>query len=288
MSNTIQKRYDFVYFYDVENGNPNGDPDAGNMPRLDPETGYGLVTDVCLKRKVRNYIELTKTDQPPYCIYIKEKAVLTERRAPAYKATEGLEGNERVQAAKTWMCSNFYDIRAFGAVMSATVNNCGQVRGPVQLNFGRSLDPIVPLEATITRIAVETPREAADQGGDNRTMGRKHFVPYALYRTHGFVSASLGEQTGFTEDDLDLLWKALAEMFEHDHSAARGLMAARKLIVFEHDSKLGKAPAHELFDKIKVTRNDESKPPRSFKDYRIDHPEDGSEVLPGVKCRLLL
>jgi CRISPR-associated protein Csd2 len=289
MSNPIQKRYDFVYLFDVKDGNPNGDPDAGNMPRIDPETGHGIVTDVCLKRKVRNYVELTKEGKAPFCIYVKEKAVLTNQREPAYKATEGKEGEERVQAAKRWMCANFFDIRTFGAVMAAKENNCGQVRGPVQFNFGRSQDPIVPLEATITRVAVETPREAEAQGGDNRTMGRKHFVPYGLYRAHGFISAALAMQTGFSTDDLDLLWKALVEMFEHDHSAARGLMAARKLIVFEHQDKLGNAPAHALFEKVIVKRKDDSKPPRSFKDdYSVEAPADGAEVVPGVVCRVLL
>lgn len=270
MTTAIQNRYEFVYLFDVENGNPNGDPDAGNMPRLDPETGHGIVTDVCLKRKVRNYVELTRGDQSPYCIYIKEKAVLAERRAPAYQATLGQEGEARIQAARRWMCANFYDIRTFGAVMSTKENNCGQVRGPVQLNFGRSLDPIVPLEATITRVAVETIREAQEQSGDNRTMGRKHFVPYGLYRTHGFISAAFAAQTGFSQTDLDLLWEALQNMFEHDHSASRGFMAARKLIVFKHATPLGNAPAHKLFDLVKIERNgDHDKPPRAFTDYRV-------------------
>jgi CRISPR-associated protein Csd2 len=287
MSRAIQNRYEFVYLFDVENGNPNGDPDAGNMPRVDPETGYGIVTDVCLKRKVRNYVELTKADQPPYCIYVKEKTILSERRAPAYKATEGKKGETRVSLARRWMCENFYDIRTFGAVMSTKENNCGQVRGPVQLNFGRSLDPIVPLEATITRIAVETRREAEAQGGETRTMGRKHFVPYGLYRAHGFVSAALAEQTGFSEQDLELLWESLLNMFEHDRSAARGMMAARRLFVFEHKHRLGNAPAHVLFDKIKVKRKDASKSPRSFNDYVVEAPADGTQVVAGVTCRVL-
>lgn len=287
MSDPIKNRYEFVYLFDVENGNPNGDPDAGNMPRLDPETGHGIVTDVCLKRKVRNYVELTKGDQSPFCIYVKEKAVLAERRAPAYQATEGQEGEARVQAARRWMCANFYDIRTFGAVMSTKENNCGQVRGPVQLNFGRSLEPIVPLEATITRVAVETPREAQEQGGDNRTMGRKHFVPYGLYRAHGFISAALAAQTGFSQADLDLLWEALQNMFEHDHSAARGMMAARKLIVFKHATSLGNAPAHKLFDLVKVERNgNDDKPARAFADYRVTI--DRANIPQGVELVELL
>lgn len=270
MNQTISNRYEFVYLFDVENGNPNGDPDAGNMPRIDPETGHGLVTDVCLKRKVRNFVELIKEDQTPYCIYVKEKAVLSERRAPAYQATEGNEGGERISAARKWMCANFFDVRTFGAVMSTKENNCGQVRGPVQLNFGRSIEAIAPLEMTITRMAVETSKEARDQSGDNRTMGRKHIVPYALYRTEGYVSAKLAESTGFTEEDLALLWDALEKMFDHDHSAAHGKMGAKKMFTFRHDSPLGNAQAHKLFDLIIVERADsEKKPARSFSDYKV-------------------
>jgi len=278
MSQAIQNRYDFVYLFDVENGNPNGDPDAGNMPRIDPETSYGLVTDVCLKRKIRNYVELLKGGQPPFEIYIREKAILNQTHARAHQAI-GAEDKgdgkkrkgtgEEVERARTWMCQNFYDVRTFGAVMSTGVN-CGQVRGPVQINFARSIDPIVPAEVTITRMAVATEKEAEQQGGDNRTMGRKHIVPYALYRAEGYISASLAAQTGFSEDDLAILWESLVNMFDQDHSAARGKMCARKLVVFRHESKLGNAPAHRLFELVKVRRiTGDSQPPRSFTDYEV-------------------
>jgi CRISPR-associated protein Csd2 len=279
MSETIKNRYDFVYLFDVENGNPNGDPDAGNMPRIDPETSYGLVTDVCLKRKIRNYVEIVKGTQSPYEIYIREKAILNQTHKRAHQAV-GVEdkgdGKKRkgtgdeVERARAWMCANFFDVRTFGAVMSTDVN-CGQVRGPVQLNFARSIDAIVPMEVSITRMAVATEKEAEQQSGDNRTMGRKHIVPYALYRGEGYVSAHLAAQTGFSEDDLNLLWGALVNMFEHDHSAARGKMNARKLIVFKHNSDLGNAPAHKLFDLVKVKKNDaEAKPTRAFSDYVVE------------------
>lgn len=278
MSNAIQNRYEFVYFFDVENGNPNGDPDAGNMPRIDPETSHGLVTDVCLKRKIRNYVEIAKGTQSPYEIYIREKAILNQTHERAHKAV-GVEdkgdGKKRkgsgaeVEKARVWMCANFYDVRTFGAVMSTGVN-CGQVRGPVQLNFARSVECIVPLELSITRMAVATEREAEMQSGDNRTMGRKHIVPYALYRGEGYISAHLAAQTGFLESDLELLWEALVNMFDHDHSAARGKMNARRLFVFRHDSALGNAPAHKLFDLVKVERTtDTDTPARAFSDYRI-------------------
>ena len=279
MSETIKNRYDFVYLFDVENGNPNGDPDAGNMPRIDPETSYGLVTDVCLKRKIRNYVEIVKGTQSPYEIYIREKAILNQTHKRAHQAV-GVEdkgdGKKRkgtgdeVERARAWMCANFFDVRTFGAVMSTDVN-CGQVRGPLQLNFARSIDAIVPMEVSITRMAVATEKEAEQQSGDNRTMGRKHIVPYALYRGEGYVSAHLAAQTGFSEDDLNLLWGALVNMFEHDHSAARGKMNARKLIVFKHNSDLGNAPAHKLFDLVKVKKNDaEAKPTRAFSDYVVE------------------
>ncbi|GBC63961.1 type I-C CRISPR-associated protein Cas7/Csd2 [Desulfonema ishimotonii] len=273
----IQNRYEFVYFFDIENGNPNGDPDAGNMPRLDPETNLGLVTDVCLKRKVRNFVEIVKENQSPFEIYVREKAILNlthERAHQAVGAGEKEEGKKRkgkgveVEKARAWMCANFYDVRTFGAVMSTGVN-CGQVRGPVQFTFGRSIDPIVPLEVSITRMAVATEKEAEAQSGDNRTMGRKHIVPYALYRAEGFISPHLAAQTGFSENDLELFWQALMNMFDHDHSAARGKMAARQLIVFKHDSALGNAPAHKLFDLVDAKLWDNTKPPRSFKDYGI-------------------
>jgi CRISPR-associated protein Csd2 len=279
MSNAIQNRYEFVYLFDVENGNPNGDPDAGNMPRIDPETNFGLVTDVCLKRKIRNYIDIIKQNISPYEIYIREKSILNQTHERAHQAVgveDKGEGKKRkgagdeVEKARAWMCQNFYDVRTFGAVMSTDVN-CGQVRGPVQINFARSIEPIVPTEVTITRMAVATEKEAEQQSGDNRTMGRKHIVPYALYRAEGYVSAHLAAKTGFSEEDLKLLWEALINMFDHDHSAARGKMNARKLIVFKHDTALGNAPAHKLFDLVKVKRsNDEVKPARAFSDYIVD------------------
>ena len=285
MNEAIKNRYEFVYLFDVENGNPNGDPDAGNMPRIDPETSYGLVTDVCLKRKVRNFIEIVKENKAPYEIYVREKAILNQTHERAHQAV-GVEdkgeakkrkgSGEDVDKARAWMCANFYDVRTFGAVMSTGVN-CGQVRGPVQFNFGRSIDAIVPMEVSITRMAVTTKEKAELQGGDNREMGRKHIVPYALYRTEGYVSAHLADNsdgkngTGFSEDDLKLLWDALINMFDHDHSAARGKMNARKLIVFKHDTPLGNAPAHKLFELVTVKRAaDTATPPRTFSDYAVD------------------
>jgi len=279
----IQNRYEFVLLFDVKNGNPNGDPDGGNMPRIDPETGHGITTDVCLKRKVRNYVELVKNDQAPYCIYIKEKAVLTERRKPAYLAVaDEKDRAQKISKARQWMCRNFFDVRTFGAVMSTKENNCGQVRGPVQLAFAQSIEPVIPLEASITRMAVETKKEADSQDGDNRTMGRKNYIPYGLYRVHGFISAPLAQQTGFSEDDLELFWDALINMFDHDHSAARGEMASQKLFVFKHKDKLGNAPAHKLFDLVKVERNPDSEgPARSFSDYdvTVDDTPAGVELL---------
>jgi len=273
----MQNRYDFIYLFDVKDGNPNGDPDAGNLPRVDAETGHGLVTDVSLKRKVRNFVGLAHGEQPPYEIYVKEKAVLNRQHERAYEAL-GLDptekkgrrkgGADQVEQARQWMCKNFFDVRTFGAVMS-TGTNCGQVRGPVQMTFGRSIDPVVSLEHAITRMAVTTEKEAEAQQGDNRTMGRKFTVPYGLYRTHGFISAPLAEQTGFSDDDLELLWKSLEQMFEHDHSAARGQMSARSLLVFRHDDRLGNAPAHALFDRVTIERNDTDIPARDFADYRV-------------------
>ena len=278
MVEAINNRYEFVYLFEVENGNPNGDPDAGNMPRIDPETSYGLVTDVCLKRKIRNFVEIVKNNQSPHEIYIREKAILNQTHKRAHQAVgvkdEG-ESKKRkgsgadVEKARAWMCANFFDVRTFGAVMSTGVN-CGQVRGPVQLNFARSIESIVPMEISITRMAVTTEKEAEQQSGDNRTMGRKHIVPYALYRAEGYISAHLAAQTGFTEEDLKLLWESLINMFDHDHSAARGKMNARKLIVFKHDSMLGNAPAHKLFDLVSVKRaTDIIKPARAFSDYDV-------------------
>ena len=343
-------RYDFVLVFDVQDGNPNGDPDAGNLPRVDAETGQGIVTDVCLKRKVRNYVAITKNYVQPYDIYVKEKAVLGDAHFKAFKdldisvgeesrkpvpvvlieeftaislpdgltleeGDEGADGElivapdadkkaikewlkeeklskeivaiiktalrdaksrkptaEETEKGKEWMCKNFYDIRTFGAVLSLkSAPNCGQVRGPVQLTFGRSVDPVVSLEHSITRMAVATEAKAEKQGGDNRTMGRKNTVPYGLYVAHGFISANLAAQTGFNEDDLSLLWDSLKNMFEHDRSAARGLMSTQKLIVFKHDSALGSAPAHKLFDLVKISRTgDISKPARSFNDYKVE------------------
>lgn len=284
MSEAIQNRYEFVYLFDVENGNPNGDPDAGNMPRIDPETSQGLVTDVCLKRKIRNFVDISKGNESPYEIYVREKAVLTlqqKRAHEALKDDDNAKKSDVILNAKRWMCQNFYDVRTFGAVMSLKEYNCGQVRGPVQINFGRSIDPIIPMEVSITRMAVATEKEAEQQSGDNRTMGRKHIVPYALYRSEGYVSAHLAGQTGFTESDLDLLWSSLINMFDHDHSAARGKMNARKLFVFKHDSALGNAPAHKLFDRIKVARsNGDEKPPRTFEDYNVNISDD--PMPPGV------
>jgi CRISPR-associated protein Csd2 len=287
----IQNRYEFVYLFDVANGNPNGDPDAGNLPRLDPETNQGLVTDVCLKRKIRNYVQMAKGAAPGFNIYIQERSILNQRHQGAYEAL-GLDpelkklpkDQAKARELTDWMCLNYYDIRAFGAVMTTEVN-CGQVRGPVQLAFARSVEPIVPLEISITRMAVASEREAEKQG-DIRTMGRKHIVPYGLYRAHGFVSAKLAEKTGFSDDDLGLLWDALGSMFEHDHSAARGEMSARKLVIFKHDGALGNASAHRLFELVSIRRaNGADAPARSFNDYRV---EVGKEVPAGVEIRELL
>lgn len=355
MTEIIKNRYDFVFVFDVTDGNPNGDPDAGNLPRVDAETGMGLVTDVCLKRKVRNFVQIVKGAEKPFDIYVKEKAVLGRAHVEAFKELgielgeggkkeipdefvdafselvlpDGLslseEENEdgelqaylniafdfdkklladfwkenksfaannkeakllidnlsksvksrkpkgeETEKGRKWMCDNFYDIRTFGAVLSLkSAPNCGQVRGPIQFTFGRSVDPVVALEHSITRMAVATEAEAEKQGGDNRTMGRKFTVPYGLYVSKGFISAHLAAQTGFNEDDLELFWEALKSMFDHDHSAARGMMSTRKLIVFKHSTALGNAPAHQLFDAIKIEKNDASKPTRAFDDYSI-------------------
>ncbi len=275
---TIENRYDFVLLFDVKDGNPNGDPDAGNLPRMDAETGRGLVTDVSLKRKVRNYVGMVKAEQPPFEIYVKEKAILNNQHARAYKAIgagdllkgedKKRKGGDKVEEARAWMCKNFYDVRTFGAVMSTGVN-CGQVRGPVQLTFARSVDPIAAQEHSITRMAVATEAEAAKQEGDNRTMGRKHTVPYGLYVAHGFVSSHLAAQTGFSDDDLNLLWEALDNMFEHDRSAARGEMATRGLYVFKHASQLGNARAHSLFARIQPKLKEGTIVPRDFDDYSV-------------------
>lgn len=265
----LDKRYDFVMFFDVQDGNPNGDPDAGNLPRVDAETGMGLITDVCLKRKVRNYVQIVKKAQRPYDIFVKEKAVLNSLIDEAHMQdhVEKKEKGDKTEAARQWMCENYYDIRTFGAVMS-TGKNAGQVRGPIQLTFARSVDPVVALEHSITRMAVATEAEAEKQSGDNRTMGRKFTIPYGLYRAHGFVSAHLASQTGFTKEDLDLFWDALQNMFDHDRSAARGLMTMRSLMVFEHATALGNANATQLFDRVTCGKLG-SGPARSFSDYEI-------------------
>jgi CRISPR-associated protein Csd2 len=283
----IQNRYDFVFLFDVQDGNPNGDPDAGNLPRVDPETGHGIVTDVCLKRKIRNFVQLAKGTEPRYEIFIKEKGVLNDLIDEAHEqeSVKKKEKGEKTDAARRYMCDRFFDVRTFGAVMM-TGKNAGQVRGPVQFTFSRSIEPVVPLEHSITRMAVATPEEAAKQEGDNRTMGRKATIPYGLYRLHGFVSPSLADGdkgTGFSEDDLDLVWRGLAEMFEHDRSAARGLMSARGLYVFKHESKLGNAPAHALFERIRVERKDKSAPAREFGHYTVtvnrDNLPSGVELI---------
>ena len=305
MTNGIENRYDFVLLFDVKDGNPNGDPDAGNLPRVDPETGQGLVTDVCLKRKVRNFVQLAKGGTPGYDIFVKEKAVLNNTIKAAFDAlgidlteppadkndgekrrTKGeSQGGER-EEGRQQMCRSYYDVRTFGAVMS-TGPNAGQVRGPVQLTFARSVEPVVPLEHSITRMAVATEAEAEKQQGDNRTMGRKFTIPYGVYRCHGFVSAPLAQQTGFNDDDLRLLWQALQSMFEHDRSAARGEMTVRNLIVFKHDSALGNAPAHKLFDLVTVSRTDGARgPARSFNDYVVSM--RGAGVPAGVELQVKL
>ncbi len=292
MADVIKNRYDFVVLFDVENGNPNGDPDADNMPRVDQETGYGIVTDVCLKRKIRNYVETAREGQAGFRIYIKERVPLERSDKEAYQYL-GVDEKD-VKAAKKkdenldikirdFMCQNFYDIRTFGAVMTTFVKaalNCGQVRGPVQLGFSRSIDPIVPQEIGLTRVAITTEKDAENKKTE---MGRKYIVPYALYKAEGYVSANLARKTtGFSEDDLALLWEAIINMFENDHSAARGNMAVRELIVFKHDSELGNAPAYKLFERVRVNRRDESKPARAYNDYQV---EVDTENLPaGVIC----
>jgi CRISPR-associated protein Csd2 len=292
----VKRRYDFALLFEVINGNPNGDPDAGNSPRIDPETGHGLVTDVCLKRKIRNFVCLTKTDAATgtpaqgYDIYVKEKAILNQQHSRAYEALGLKPGGDKiaekdVDKARAWMCHTFFDIRMFGAVMSTGVN-CGQVRGPVQLAFARSVDPIVALEHSITRMAVTTEEESKRQEGGNRTMGRKETVPYGLYAGHGFISPYLAAQTGFSEGDLSLLWDALKGMFEQDHSSARGEMSSRRLTVFEHESPLGNAPAHSLFERLKITRKDQTRPAREFSDYLVSL--DKQNLPAGITIRDLL
>lgn len=300
----LANRYDFVLLFDVQDGNPNGDPDAGNLPRMDPETGHGLVTDVCLKRKLRNYVQLRKGEEQGYDIFVKEKAILNNLIMEPHKEERVKTAKDPNDEARKRMCERFFDVRAFGAVMSTGDTaeqeapeegkkagkkkkrlHAGQVRGPVQLTFARSIDPVVALEHSITRMAVATEREAEEQGGENRTMGRKATIPYALYRSHGFVSASLAGQSGFGDDDLALLWDGLVNMFEHDRSAARGFMNTRKLVVFKHESVLGNAPAFTLFDTVAVDRLDPGSPPRSFDAYSVRVPS--AESLPrGVTMEL--
>ncbi|WP_337799108.1 type I-C CRISPR-associated protein Cas7/Csd2 [Acidaminococcus timonensis] len=293
--NAIKNRYDFVVLFDVENGNPNGDPDAGNMPRVDPETGLGLVTDVCLKRKIRNYVEAAKENQKGYQIYVSENAPLEDNDKEALKFL-GVDDIKDVkkkdpdadEKIRDFMCQNFYDIRTFGAVMTTFVKgalSCGQVRGPVQLGFAHSIDPIMPQEITITRVAITTAKRKEE--GRKTEMGRKYIVPYGLYRVEGYVSANLARKsTGFSEDDLQLLWKAIINMFENDHSAARGNMAVHELIVFKHDSELGNAPAYKLFEKVKVTKKDPRKAPRSYADYEVT--VDTKDLPEGVTCERMV
>ena len=294
MSEVIHNRYEFVILFDVENGNPNGDPDAGNMPRVDPETSLGLVTDVCLKRKIRNFVETVKEGDPGYRIYVKDSVPLNRSDAEACAYLQVGSDDKALKKAKKddpdldrklrdWMCANFFDIRTFGAVMTTFVKgalNCGQVRGPVQLGFARSIDPIIPQEVTITRVAITT---EADAEKKDTEMGRKYIVPYGLYRCEGYVSANLARKTtGFSEEDLQLLWTAILNMFEVDHSAARGKMAVRELIVFKHDSELGNAPAYKLFDTVKVERKGDVAVPRSYHDYIVE--VDESQIPDGVTC----
>lgn len=316
----LANRYDFVLIFDVKDGNPNGDPDAGNMPRMDAESGHGLVTDVSLKRKIRNFVGLVKEQdvrepeagEKRFEIYVREKAILNHQHQRAYAAlkldavelpdeilgeedmfvaAEAVDAKKKkvpkekrkgsaddVGSARQWMCQNFFDVRTFGAVMSTKIN-CGQVRGPVQLTFARSVEPIVALEHSITRMAVATEGEAEKQQGDNRTMGRKHTVPYGVYVAHGFISSFLAKQTGFGEDDLELVFQALAQMFEHDRSAARGEMSTRGLYVFKHDSELGNAPAHALFDRLKVRPKEEGAIARGFDAYSVQF--DGQDLSVG-------
>lgn len=263
-------KIDFILLFDALDANPNGDPDAGNLPRTDGETEHGLVTDVCLKRKIRNYVQLTRQNQPPYEIYVKEKAILNNQHARAYKALETDKKNVTPAEARKWMCENFYDIRTFGAVMTLSIN-CGQVRGPVQISFARTVDPVTQNEYSVTRCAVATEKEADKQQGDNRTMGRKFTIPYALYVAKGTINPFLAEQTGFGEEDLQVLKEALTNLFTFDASAARpaGSMAVRKLIFFRHDSQLGNAPAHKLFDSLHITRKEGVETPRRYDDYTV-------------------
>ena len=303
MGEAIKNRYEFVVLFDVENGNPNGDPDAGNMPRIDPESGLGLVTDVCLKRKIRNYIEMVKEDEAGYKIYIKENVPLNRSDREACESlgvteTEDKKVTDALKKLKKsdpdadlklrdYMCKNFYDIRTFGAVMTTFVKvslNCGQVRGPVQLGFARSIDPIISQEVTITRVAITTEKDAENKSTE---MGRKSIVPYGLYRVEGYVSANLARKvTGFSEEDLDLLWDAIINMFENDHSAARGKMAVRELIVFKHSKELGDCPAYKLFDAVEVKKNETVEYPRKYQDYKVTIHEE--EIPDSVEVKRMI
>lgn len=310
----LENRYDFVFFFDVSNGNPNGDPDAGNLPRMDPETGHGLVSDVSIKRKIRNFVADAVDDEDGHSIYVAENSILNDQHRKAFRvirpddskvekaAKLSPKDDEEAEKLRNWMCANFFDVRTFGAVMSTGIN-CGQVRGPLQFAFGRSVDPVMPMEVTITRMAATSEKEREtnqagddDARSDNRTMGRKHIVPYGLYRIHGFVNAKLAEKTGFTQEDMDLVWRAMGNLYELDRSAARGEMASRRLIAFKHDSALGNAPAHKLFERITThrcydgdsvlvgdKRTHNWPPARAFSDYRIDVDEsdlpDGISIL---------
>jgi len=284
MSDVIKNRYEFVLLFDVENGNPNGDPDMGNMPRIDPQTGFGIVTDVCLKRKIRDYVDMVKKDAKGYDIYVRSGSVLDSQNKKAYDVVKPKDPKkpkkEETIKLIEFMCENFFDVRTFGAVMVGKEANCGQVRGPVQINFSRSQDRIYQQEVTITRCAVTNEKETDT---NNQTMGKKQIVPYGLYRAEGYVSANLAKKTtGFSEEDLALLWDSLVNMFEHDHSASRGKLSAKKLIVFKHDSELGCCQSHILFDKIKVERLSKELPPRSFKDYKVTISKDvpkGVEII---------
>lgn len=284
----LKNKIDFVYVFDVQDGNPNGDPDAGNLPRIDAETGEGLVTDVCIKRKVRNYVQVAKRteegQEEGYDIFIKEKAVLNDEIDKAHDDSEVKAAKDKTTAARKFMCKNYYDIRTFGAVMS-TGKNAGQVRGPIQITFARSADPIATAEHSITRVAVATQKEAENQKGENHTMGRKATIPYGLYVCHGFISANLAKQTGFSEEDLKLFFEALKNMFDIDRSAARGLMSAQKLIAFRHDSELGNAPANKLFDLVQIEKITDAAP-RSFKDYKVTI--DKEHVPTGVTIEELI
>lgn len=296
MSEVIKNRYEFVILFDVENGNPNGDPDAGNMPRVDPETNQGIVTDVCLKKKIRRYVETVKEGETGYAIYIRDDAPLNSKDGEAFTSL-GINPKDLKKAAKddpdfeiklrNFMCENYFDIRTFGAVITGFVSarlNCGQVCGPVQLGFARSIDPIIQQDITITRTAQATEKDFNEKG--THTMGEKFIVPYALYRVHGYISANLARKTtGFSEEDLELLWNAIINMFEYDRSAARGNMAVRKLIIFKHDSELGSAPAHKLFDLVSVKRADEEKPARSFKDYIVTIDEEHLPEHISIICK---